>query len=244
MNERISFTKLLNSSILFGFLVLVGWSVAYCYNWGLAWYYGYPWDIVEVGRADIARSLFHVLGVSAFMLLTYILGIRLLILLKDKLSSSPFNFVRTLLTCFILTFPLFLEITVLIKVFTLYSLLIYITGLLVISLLLCRFFTRYNICMLWQSLAKKQLNIVPTAVVIYFYFVILACLVGYLRPFNKDMYHKLEINAEQYFILAKNCNSLILGKSYEKGGKDFYLMPCHYGSKGSICHIVAGIAEK
>ncbi|MFZ7277827.1 hypothetical protein ACLS0F_11245 [Avibacterium endocarditidis] len=50
--------------------------------------------------------------------------------------------------------------------------------------------------------------------------------------------------AEQYFILAKNCNSLILGKSYEKGGKDFYLMPCHYGIKGDICHIVASMAEK
>ncbi|CAM3932796.1 hypothetical protein ACLS0F_11240 [Avibacterium endocarditidis] len=82
MNERISFAQLLNSSILLGFLVLVGWSVAYCYNWGLAWYYGYPWDIVEVGRSDIARSLFHVLGVSAFMLLAYVLGIKLLILLK------------------------------------------------------------------------------------------------------------------------------------------------------------------
>lgn len=239
MNERISFSQLLNSSLLFGFLVLVGWSVAYGYNWGLAWYYGYPWEIVEVGKADIARSLFHVLGVSAVMILIYILGIKTLILLKEKLTALPFNFVRALITCFILTFPLFLEITVLIKAFTFHNLAIYLVGLLLISLVLCRFFTRYNICMLWQSFLAKKLNLVPAMIIVYFYFVILACLVGYLRPFNKNMYHKVEVDSAQYFILAKNCDSLILGKSYEKGGKYFYLMPCHYNG-GGICHILSG----
>lgn len=240
MRERISFTQLLNSSILIGFVVLIGWSVAYGYSWGLAWYYGYPWEIVEVGRDDIARSIFHVLGVSILILVSYIIAIKLLLWLKAKLSTFPFNIIRTLLTCFILTFPLFLEITILIKVFTNYILLIYVISLFLVSLLCHRFFTRYNICMLWQSISKKQIHLLPSMVIIYIYFVILSCLIGYLRPFNKNFYHKVAINSEQYFILAKNCNSLILGKSHQKGGKEFYLMPCNYTNK-EICHIVVGI---
>lgn len=239
MNERIPFSQLLNSSILLGFLALLGWSVAYGYNWGLAWYYGYPWEIVEVGKADIARSLFHVLCVSAAMLFIYVLGIKILILLKEKMASLSFNFVRVLITCFILTFPIFLEIVISIKTFTLHNLIIYLTILLFISILLCRFFTRYNICILWQHLLSRKINFLPIMIGIYFYFAILACFVGYLRPFNKSMYHKVDIDSEQYFILAKNCDSLILGKSYEKGGKYFYLMPCHYNGS-TICQILSG----
>ncbi|MFU2077892.1 MULTISPECIES: hypothetical protein [Avibacterium] len=239
MNENFSFAKLLNSSIFLAFLVLVGWSVAYGYNWGLAWYYGYPWEIVEVGKADIARSLFHVIVVSTVMISVYIAGIKLLIAIKDKLSFVRFNFIRTLITCFILTFPLFLEVTVLIKVISLYSLLIYLAVLFTITILLAGFLKKYNICMLWHFITRADRNILPLMIAGYFYFMILSCLVGYLRPFNKETYHKLEVNNEQYFILGKNCNSLILGKSYEKGGKDFYLMPCHY-NKGELCHILGG----
>ncbi|MFZ7224497.1 hypothetical protein [Avibacterium avium] len=239
MNENFSFAKLLNSSIFLAFLVLVGWSVAYGYNWGLAWYYGYPWELVEVGRADIARSLFHVLVVSSLMIAVYIAGIKLLVSIKDKLSFVRFNFIRALITCFILTFPLFLEITVIIKVISLYILLVYLLILLILTIILANFLKNYNICMLWQFLTKAERNILPLLIASYAYFVILSCLVGYLRPFNKTIYHKLEVNHQQYFILGKNCNSLILGKTYEKGGKDFYLMPCHYNN-GEICHILGG----
>ncbi|WP_194750106.1 hypothetical protein [Avibacterium paragallinarum] len=131
---------------------------------------------------------------------------------------------------------MFLEVTVLIKVISLYSLLIYLVVLLTITILLAGFLKKYNICMLWNFITRADRNILPLMIAGYFYFMILSCLVGYLRSFNKETYHKLEVNNEQYFILGKNCNSLILGKSYEKGGKDFYLMPCHY-NKGELCHI-------
>ncbi|MDY2946379.1 MAG: hypothetical protein SOS93_00755 [Mannheimia varigena] len=70
--------KFIQSSLSLAFFTVTGFSTAYCYGWGQAWFHGYPWWHVEVGNCGISRALAYVTGTSLLAFLHYSLIYRLL----------------------------------------------------------------------------------------------------------------------------------------------------------------------
>lgn len=86
-----SLNHLINSSILMAYLICLGWSIAYVCGWARAYYYGYSWELVEVGTSNIARSLGYVVFFSIIITIFYSCGMYVLHLVKKILSTGYYT---------------------------------------------------------------------------------------------------------------------------------------------------------
>ncbi len=65
------------------YLICLGWSIACVCGWARAYYYGYSWELVEVGTSNIARSLGYICLFLIIITIFYSCGMYVLHLVKN-----------------------------------------------------------------------------------------------------------------------------------------------------------------
>ncbi|URL02778.1 hypothetical protein L4F91_04045 [Avibacterium sp. 20-126] len=218
--------KILRSSIIVTFLIGIGWSVAYSYGWAQSFYYQFPWELVEVGIPNIARSLGYVLFISIIISFVYIVGLYIIRKAKDHFSDRFMNRLRVFIIFTALSSPIVLQAILLIQ---------HVSAVLLISYTLIAITIPLFVKLKYQSISpqnlnrlikRKKLNPIYIMLFIYLYFIVSAFTIGYFRPAFKHEYASLEIEHQKYYILAKSNNFFVLSKNISTNNNIFFTYPC------------------
>ncbi|RRD90189.1 hypothetical protein EII21_06025 [Conchiformibius steedae] len=205
-----SWNKLITSSISVAFLGITGWATAYCYGWGQALYYGYPWWHVHQGPDQVARSLAYVCVASLALVAGYILGYALLQQVRKSLLFQHIGCLRIFVLISVFFWPVALEFYLFIGNLPQQVLEYYLLFTLIASILLHRVGNRFTLD--WKCLvANEQYSVVFTAV-FFLYFTLLSFGIGYTRPHFRTTYDRIVFEKQSYYILASNHDVYILGR--------------------------------
>ncbi|MDO5074030.1 Uncharacterised protein [Neisseria animaloris] len=213
-----SWTKLIQSSVSVAFLGITSWATTYCYGWGEALYYGYPWWHVAKGPDSVARSMAYVCVTSFALIIGYGIGY---LLLRGVKRSNLFQNIGCL-RIFILLSVLFFPIVVEFYIFAGYISGKFIAFFLIVALILSAIFhkTGNTFSLDIMKIKNKEQHSFIFTVFIFLYFTILAFCIGYIRPYFRTTYDKIIFDNQQYYILACNGDMYVLGKK-TKNNKTF-----------------------
>ncbi|MEG9531762.1 hypothetical protein [Mannheimia indoligenes] len=214
--------KFINSSLFIAFLTITSFSTAYCYGWGQALFYGYPWWHVEIDNASIARSLAYVSSISIILLLSYTFGYYLVNKIFKLHYFSHLGWLRVIVLVSIFTIPVILTFYLFIGFIPIYIDIIYLT---VTTLCVVLFQKKWNntvfILDFMKLLNKNTLWIFNLFILVYF--ALLALYIGYLRSDLRETYDYIKLDGKEYYILSTdNNNRYILGEQ-TKNNSSFIL---------------------
>lgn len=216
------------SSVSMAFMVILSWSIAYAYEWGRSYYYGYPWWYVEINTGNIARSIGYVLFATLTLLLFSVFSLFLVRKIKPFLNKFYLNLFRAFVLSAILWLPIVMSSFILIG--KLHSSFIISYAILVIVFTVIfkeyiedaleNYFENANYRTITRYLNRMQNYIM---IFLYSYFVLIAFLLGYAKPHFTYHFDMLEVNHKMYYVLAKYDDAIILSKDVKQDRKNFYI---------------------
>ncbi|MDO5638741.1 MAG: hypothetical protein Q4G28_02630 [Neisseria sp.] len=218
------------------FLVWLGWSVAYVHGWAQAYYYGFPWELVEIGMPNIARSLGYVLFLSLIIGLLYTLGVAAMRIAKRCLPRQITAPLRIFIWSAIVSGPILVQIFLFMKRIDYVFIAIY---LLFAACLSAAFQTKVktlNPNRLIRQIKSKQINLLILIAGSYLYFTASAFMVGYYRPMFRTTYPSVEIRQAVYYVLVKSNTTLVLAQNTSPDNRIFFVAPCRSLNQ-PICRI-------
>lgn len=193
------------------FLGITGWATAYCYGWGQALFYGYPWWHVSKGPDDVARSLAYVCITSVVLAAGYGTGYLLLCAVKKRRWFSSIGFLRIFVLLSVLFFPVVVEAYLLIGHIPPKMVLAYLAAALLLSAVFHRIGNRFRMDM---SLIRDEEHYSPFfTAFIFLYFTLLAFCIGYTRPYFRTTYDKILFEGRPYYILACSSDVYIMAEN-------------------------------
>lgn len=202
----------IQSSISLAFLTIISFATAYCYGWGQAVAYGYPWWHVEIGNASMARSLAYVFVTSLLLFLCYLLGYAFLNKISKNQYFQQIGWLRVIVLVSVFTIPVLLTFYLFIGTIPIYLAIIYI---LISSFCVWMFHQKWNnisFKMDFRMMLKQQ-HFWIFNLFIFVYFSILALSIGYLRADLRVTYDYMQLNDKYYYILSTNSeNSYIMAE--------------------------------
>lgn len=205
-----SLNKIIQSSVSMAFLGITSWATAYCYGWGQALFYGYPWWHVSKGPDNVARSLFYVCITSIILAIGYGLGYVLLRVVKQSRWFENIGFLRIFILLSVLFFPIVIGFYLFAGYMPIKVLWVYLGVSLMFSAVFHRIGNRIRIDM---SLIRHKEHYSPFfTVFIFLYFTVLAFSIGYTRPYFRTTYDKMVYENKPYYILASSSDVYIMGE--------------------------------
>lgn len=215
-----------NSSVFIAYLTFLGWSVAYIYGWAKSYYYNYPWELVEVGINNIARALGYILFVSLIISTLYILGLVMIRNAKRLFSNTVVSSIRTFVVLGIVFAPLLIQISLFTHETSYFILFIYLSIAILVSILCKRHHYNINFKQITLDIKNRKIHLEVVLIMVYIYFALSAFMIGYYRPIFKQEYSTITLFNEDYYILAKSNEKLILSQDIDNRNMKFFIYPC------------------
>ncbi|MEG9499531.1 hypothetical protein [Mannheimia indoligenes] len=190
---------------------MTSFATAYCYGWGQAIFYGYPWWHVEIGNATMARSLAYLFVASVVLFICYLLGYSLLNKVFKLHYFQHLGWLRVIVLVSVFTVPVILTFYVFTGIVPTYIAIVYI---LVTILSVLIFHKKWNDKRFEPDVRKMVVkgNLYAFTMFIFIYSSLLALHIGYLRAGLRSVYDYIEIENQKYYILTTNSdNGYILG---------------------------------
>lgn len=234
------------SSVSMAFLAILSWSVAYTYEWGRSYYYGYPWWYVDVNTGNIARSLGYVLFATFILLIISYFNLFLVRKIKPFLNKSYFNLLRAFVLSGILWLPILMSSFILMgKLHS--SFIISYTVLVVVFTAIFKQYIENYLESHFENRSRRQImryiekNQNHIMIFLYSYFVLSAFIMGYSKPHFTQRFDMLEVNHKFYYVLAKYDDAIILSENVKQDYDNFYI---YRSSNGKLAHLKVGIPMK
>lgn len=231
-----SLNHLINSSILMAYLICLGWSSAYVCGWARAYYYGYSWELVEIGISNIARSLGYIVFFSIIIAFVYSCGIYILHLVKKHCPQDIVRSVRLFVVLTTVLSPIAVVLFLFMKEIDYTAVVIYLLFSIPISIVFNKTVSAFRLQDLPQIINRQKMNIMLIMSSVYIYFILSAFLVGYVRPILISEYATILFEGQRYYILSTNNNILILAKSVQRNNDQFFVFPCQL-SNNRLCSL-------
>lgn len=203
-----SWNKLITSSVSVAFLGITSWATAYCYGWGQALFYGYPWWHVHQGPDQVARSLAYVCITSLALVIGYLFGYAVLRQVRESHLFQNIGCLRIFVLISVFFWPVALEFYLFIGYLPQQVLEAYLLFTVIASVLLHRIGNGFTLD--WKKIAHKEQYSIVFTTLIFLYFTSLSFVIGYVRPHFRTTYDRIEFEKQPYYILANNDNVYIL----------------------------------
>lgn len=231
-----SLNHLINSSILMAYLICLGWSIAYVCGWARAYYYGYSWELVEVGTSNIARSLGYVVFFSIIITIFYSCGMYVLHLVKKCCPQDIIRSIRLFIVLTTVLSPIAVVLFLFMKEIDYTPIIIYLLLSIPTSIVFNKTVSTFRLQDLIQIINRQKINAMLVMSAVYIYFILSAFLVGYVSPILISEYATILFEGQPYYVLSTNNNILILSKSLERDNKQFFVFPCQL-SPNRLCSL-------
>lgn len=202
--------KFIHSSLFLAFMTITGIATAYCYGWGQAFSYGYPWWHVEIGQAIVARSVAYVFLISLLLFIGYAIGYKITHSIFKMGYFEKMGWLRVFILVSVFTIPILFVFYLFFQHIPLYLAVIYIITTILSILLFQHHWNHQDLKLDFRKMFKEE-YLWLFNIFIFLYFCILALSVGYLRPELRATYDHIQVNGQFYYILSTNSdNSYIM----------------------------------
>lgn len=216
------------SSVSMAFLVILSWSVAYAYEWGRSYYYGYPWWYVEINTGNIARCLGYVLFATLILIIFSCFNLIIVRKIKPFLNKSYFNLFRSFVLSGLLWLPILMSSFILMNKLHSSFIITYVILVVVFTIIFKQYiedfleqhFENTSTRQILRYLEKMQNYIM---IFLYSYFVLSAFIMGYSKPHFTQTFEMLEVNHKLYYVLAKYDDAIILSENVKQDYDNFYI---------------------
>ncbi len=217
---------IINSSFFIAYISFLGWSVAYIHGWAKFYYYGYPWEFVEVGINNIARALGYVLFVSMIIFITCAIGWIIIRSAKRVFSRTTVASIRTFVVLSIVFTPLLVQLSLITHKTDYVIISIYLLGAIAISLICKKHSYHISIKKIIRDIKNHKIYLLTALTIVYFYFALSAFMIGYYAQIFPKTYAQITLSEEDYYIFGRCNGTFILIQDIGKKNSDFFIYPC------------------